>query len=595
MRPTSKVIIFLVINLVGALGYAETQPEVGCKIDGIVSALEQDEILGNFDVTNCDPEVDDKKLADAVARFIGKSKDNNKIEKALLLVEKIKLSYAGLAESRFRGFATVLKENLSSLNLSFTLPSQGRNLLSNLTKKLTERLPPPPHPPLPRDVQEIRQRLGDIEGRVRSVEEGVEGSTSEIQALRSQMDSLSIKIDSLSEKFQSLSGGSGIDHVTAGHLARVIDSVNSSKTALRIISGLTLASLGLLAYLLIKRIKEPNLAADYAELKDATVKDSKEFDKKLEELGNALKANRPSIEEPPGWRGTLEHELGLFEERIEERLAAHQVAPNPTGNIRSIAEIKQNINKLFESVGELLAKDAKPSDAPSSSSLPLEIDILRETWKMFQDNRDLVTVLERGKTIKWEEIRKPLLSQLPAVVSEKLRPTFDTVVAPARDFHNLTTKIGLIQRLLSGNLPPLSTEHQNLMRTREFINLLTMIQNSNLVADRLSFRLERWVEDQFLDFADLYLQEYQVARLKGDGAHLEPGLQIVRRVLKVADLEPADLALGVTVFDSARHIGRSTTSDPNFANGLILGVVRNGFLRGGQVLRQPEVIVNRVG
>ena len=68
----------------------------------------------------------------------------------------------------------------------------------------------------------------------------------------------------------------------------------------------------------------------------------------------------------------------------------------------------------------------------------------------------------------------------------------------------------------------------------------------------------------------------------------------MREVLRVASVEPIDVTPGETLFDSARHVGRSTSNDPRFADGVITGVVRNGFIEGGrQVIRQPEVIVNR--
>jgi len=66
-------------------------------------------------------------------------------------------------------------------------------------------------------------------------------------------------------------------------------------------------------------------------------------------------------------------------------------------------------------------------------------------------------------------------------------------------------------------------------------------------------------------------------------------------VLQLADLQPVALIPGVTPFDSSRHVGRSTTSDARLANGVIAGVIRNGFVRGQKVIRQPEVIVNRLG
>src|SRR5262249_34473725 len=100
----------------------------------------------------------------------------------------------------------------------------------------------------------------------------------------------------------------------------------------------------------------------------------------------------------------------------------------------------------------------------------------------------------------------------------------------------------------------------------------------------------------FLQFADLYLQRCQQARLeKRDGSELRDGLLLVRQVLHAADVEPIEVTPGETLFDSARHVGRSTTNDPRFADGVITGVIRNGFIEEGQqVIRQPEVIVNRM-
>jgi molecular chaperone GrpE (heat shock protein) len=207
--------------------------------------------------------------------------------------------------------------------------------------------------------------------------------------------------------------------------------------------------------------------------------------------------------------------------------------------------------------------------------------------------------MESVRDKRWGEIRNPLLIELPKVVPEDLKPTFDTVLAPARDFYNLMTKLFLVPKLVKDELPRLSSDAEELMRLRELINLLTMAQNSNLVADRLNFRLEPWIVDHFLGFADLFLQRYQQAQMEkrqSQQDQLEPGLQIVRQVLKIADLEPVDVTPGVTHFDSNRHVGRSTACDMNLANGVIVGVIRNGFVRGGQkVIRQPEVIVNRVG
>jgi len=258
---------------------------------------------------------------------------------------------------------------------------------------------------------------------------------------------------------------------------------------------------------------------------------------------------------------------------------------------RSVDVLNRHVNAIYKMIG-------KPPEGSKTtgSNINLEREILNESWKKFNKDKELTASIDRAsKDDQWLEIRDPLLFQLPQAVPEDLRATFDAILAPARDYHNLTSKIALVPRLVSGDLPKLESEAQELTRIREFTHLLAMTLNSNLVADRLNFHLERWITDQFLSFADLFLQRFQQAQMEGKDASLEPGLRIVRQVLGVANLAPIELVLGETVFDSTKHIGRSTTSDTLFPDGVVMAAVRNGFMQGGQqVLRQPEVIVNRV-
>ena len=230
------------------------------------------------------------------------------------------------------------------------------------------------------------------------------------------------------------------------------------------------------------------------------------------------------------------------------------------------------------------------------SSLPLEREALGEAWKKFRENKELLAAVESGtQDSSWQKINVPILVDLPPQVPEEIKATFDAVLAPARDYYNLISKISLVPRLVSDEVPRMGSEAQEVSRLREFTILLTMVQNSKLVSDRLEFRVKSWILDHFLSFADLFLQKYQIARFEKRETPLQPGLQIVLQVLDVANIKPVDLTLGQTRFDSAQHIGRSTTCDPRFEDGVIMSAVRNGFVQSGQqVIRQPEVIVNRV-
>jgi hypothetical protein len=236
-----------------------------------------------------------------------------------------------------------------------------------------------------------------------------------------------------------------------------------------------------------------------------------------------------------------------------------------------------------------------PAPTPVPDQVALEREMLEQAWRQFQDRKDLVAAFENAaRDEAWKKIEHALLDELPKHVPDDLKGTFDAVVAPARDYHNLIIKISLVPRIVSGALQRLEHEAHEVRRTRELVTLLDSLQHSSTAAERLHFRTRSWITDTFLGFADLYLQRYQQAQLERRGEALQKGASIVRQVLGAAAVEPIDLTLGQTTFDSTRHVGRSTANDPRFSDGIVVGVVRNGFMEGGQlVIRQPEVIVNR--
>lgn len=230
---------------------------------------------------------------------------------------------------------------------------------------------------------------------------------------------------------------------------------------------------------------------------------------------------------------------------------------------------------------------AAQSPAETRDPVALEHQVLGESWKQFRANKELSAAFDTAvKDGTWES----LLNELTKVVPADLRPTFDDVVSPCREHRTLVRRIGVIPRVVGGTCPRLENDAEEVRRTRELAALLTPE-----TASRLDFRVESWVTDTFLPFADLYLQRHQRARLEKHDEDLQAGVNLVRQVLRIAAVEPIDVTPGETPFDSTRHIGRSTTNDPRFSDGVITDVVRNGFVEGGQqVIRQPEVVVNRM-
>jgi hypothetical protein len=225
--------------------------------------------------------------------------------------------------------------------------------------------------------------------------------------------------------------------------------------------------------------------------------------------------------------------------------------------------------------------------ARGSDPVTFEHQVLGEYWKQFCDNRErsaaFETALQDGA---WE----PLLNEFRKFVPDDLKPSFDAVAAPCREYRSLVTRVSLVPRIVSGDLPRLEGDAEEVWRTREFAGLLSSAETSK----RLQFHFKNWVTDSFLSFADLYLQRHQQVQVEQGGDGMRPGVALLRQVLGIVSVEPIDVTVGETSFDSLKHIGRSTSNDPRFLDGVITGVVRNGFVeRGQQVIRQPEVIVNR--
>ena len=253
-----------------------------------------------------------------------------------------------------------------------------------------------------------------------------------------------------------------------------------------------------------------------------------------------------------------------------------------------ISGLRTDLTRFGDAVEAIATAPAQRTSDP----VALEHQVLGEAWKQFRANSVLRAAFDdAGSNAAWE----PLLEELPKYIPTDLQPSFEAVYAPCREHRLFVKKVALIPRIIERKIPRLPTDAEELRRTRELAGLLAAAQSGTDGANPLNFRFKRWVTDTFLPFADLYLQRCQQADLEKRGGDLRSGADLVRQLLQLASVEPIEVKLGETAFDSTRHIGRATSNDPRYADGVITGVVRNGFIEGGQqVIRQPEVIVNRM-
>ena len=255
-------------------------------------------------------------------------------------------------------------------------------------------------------------------------------------------------------------------------------------------------------------------------------------------------------------------------------------------------DVAMRFDRLRADIAALAASIEQGRAQPSSASgsgdpVALERQVLAESWKQFRKNADRSSALDDALHDRaWTQ----LLDRLTPVVPSNLKPSFDAAIDPCREQRSILQRLELIPQIVDGTFARLPSDAEEIRRTRELAALL------NSAVDRVTeFRFKNWVTDSFLSFADLYLQRCQQATPDQQNGEMRDGLLLVRQVLHAADVEPIDVTPGETLFDSTRHVGRSTSNDPRFADGVITGVIRNGFVEGGrQVIRQPEVVVNRM-
>jgi len=293
------------------------------------------------------------------------------------------------------------------------------------------------------------------------------------------------------------------------------------------------------------------------------------FDKSLQLVDGQLRATAGALEAKAG-------AISLLEVRHVDALAG------------AVGGLREDLGRVAQTVEDLATAPPRSAADP----VALERQILAESWKQFRANAALSAMFDEAVAgAPWE----PLLGGLPKCIPPDLQPSFDAVYAPCKQHSVFVQKLSLVQRIVDHKQPRLANDAEELRRTRELEAILNAAQNSGDGSNPLNFRFKRWVTDTFLPFADLYLQRCQQADLEKRGRELAPGANLVRQLLQLASIEPIDLKLGETQFDSTRHIGRATSNDPHYPDGVITGVVRNGFIEGGQqVIRQPEVVVNRM-
>lgn len=110
------------------------------------------------------------------------------------------------------------------------------------------------------------------------------------------------------------------------------------------------------------------------------------------------------------------------------------------------------------------------------------------------------------------------------------------------------------------------------------------------------FALDRWVRGEFLVFADRFFREYEEASA-GSGSLGAPVLAQVHghivKALKRAGLEPIRVEWGRTAFEAKYHMVRSRDRELSRPDGVVLRVLKTGFVDQHGQVTPAEVVVNK--
>jgi hypothetical protein len=221
---------------------------------------------------------------------------------------------------------------------------------------------------------------------------------------------------------------------------------------------------------------------------------------------------------------------------------------------------------------------------------------LEQAWDQFERQYQKLAIRAKAFASRQEngayyELQARLSSGLEG---HPLNGLCDEVLFPLREYAHQMTRLASIPKLLKVGVR--GSVEKELLGIRERAQLLANIQNSGAAERLLQFSPRAWVRGSFLDFADELLQAWQREVAAGREGELKDAHRLTVEALKAAGLELVPIELNRTQFDPSVHRGRATEFNGALPDGVIVGILKNGFRETGtgRVLIQPEVTVNRV-
>lgn len=199
---------------------------------------------------------------------------------------------------------------------------------------------------------------------------------------------------------------------------------------------------------------------------------------------------------------------------------------------------------------------------------------------------------EDEQNVELRQVRGDLIQNLPKTLAgyPDLLAMLQRALSPLRELETMLAQIRHVRQLLDSKPEGSLLRLLSLRRGVFFL----MMQNQ-FERDRTgrAFNYEEWAEKMFVPFADSFFLMVQRSG-REQKANFDPARAIVARALRIAEIEPIEIVVQQTQFDSSIHHCSSNESLRAVPDGAIVSVIRNGFRsrRTGKS-QLAEVIVNR--
>lgn len=298
-----------------------------------------------------------------------------------------------------------------------------------------------------------------------------------------------------------------------------------------------------------------------------------------------------SLEKGKELSGTLARQAVVFEEFQASFKRQVSLVEAQNKNVEALVGAFKSASPHIETVRD---KQHRPKEPDSlDAAIKAESDLLAFAWQKWEGREAFKRAIEEADRSKpVVQVRGELIRNLgPALVGlPNLQGLLQAVLAPLQEFETTRSQFRTTEWLIGGGGESDLAHLLNLRKSLYFLHSMTSEGRERVLSGS---NFERWLAASFVSFADefwLSLQREAPTRRQS----LQGAQSIILQALKTGGIVPIEIAPRRTRFDASEHEAISQEVHGDVGDGLVVGVVKNGFRFQDGRIQRAKVIVNRV-